>query len=171
ILNDFANAEGKAERSEIFQSLIESAIPVWKYYYGYTDFNHAFPDGDNIGAVHPFEGLVDYFTYIQEKNPAKLSGGSMPEFFGEERKIPVYIDGPVYARFFRIGFIDQCDFTVGLSKFDIKFSFPTVACRWENEPVTFSGKKLTQKVDIFSKKMMSQPIEKLSINSFLYGSK
>ena len=169
ILNDYVNAQGKAENSEIFISLIESAIPVWKYYYGYTDFNHAFPEDGNIGTVHPFEGLVDYFTYIQDKNPVKLSGGSMPEFFGEERKVPVYIDGPVYARFFRIGFIDKFEYRTELSDFDLSYQFPTVACRWEKEPETFSGKKLTKKVDIFSRKMMSQPIEKLSINSFFYG--
>lgn len=170
VVNDFNNAGGKAENSEIFWGILHDVFPIWKYHYGYTDFNTIFPKDDSaFGATHPFTGLVPYFAKMSSFCPPKRIGGSMPALFGEGRDTPVYIEGPTYCRFFKVGLIDQVtiNFNIGGGhNFDVPF--PCVSCVWEDPQNTFSGKDVGR-IDGMTSKLMSHPIDFLSINNFYFG--
>lgn len=172
VVNDFNNAGGKPERSEVFQGILYDVFQVWKYYYGYTDYVNIFPSGEgSFGMTHPFTGLVSYFAAKKNDCPAKCMGGEMPAFFGENRDTPVYIEGPCYVRFFKVGLFDEVTvkFDIGSGRqFDV--AFPCVSCVWEDPQKTFSGKDVGAGViDGMSTKLMSHPIEHLSINNFFFG--
>ena len=171
VVNDFNNAGGKPENSEVFQGILYDVFPVWKYYYGYTDYLHVFPtDKSSFGATHPFSGLLSYFNKKKEDCPVKCMGGEMPAFFGEDRKTPVYIEGPCYVRFFKVGLFDEVtvNFDIGGGRnFDV--AFPCVSCVWEDPQATFSGKDVGR-IDGMTSKLMSHPVEFLSINNFFFGS-
>ena len=172
IINDFNNAGGQAKNSEVFWSIIEDLMPVWKYYYGYTDYNHIYPEDEtSLGATHPFTGLVSYFNEYKKKNVSKVKGGSMPEFYGEDRKRPVYIDGPVYVRFFKVGMMDQVVINLTLQYGGLSFEvpIPSVACVWEKpEDGTYSSQYIGD-IDGVTGMLMSHPVDWLSINNFYFG--
>ena len=116
---------------------------------------------------------------MAKKNMAKFVGGSMPEIFGEDRKTPVYVEGPVNVRFFKVGLMDESTvhFEINNSSFDgtdkLPINFPCVSCRWENtknaQTNSFAGKDIG-KLDSMTKRLMSHSIDSLSINNFFFGS-
>ena len=169
IISDFNNAGGHPENSQVFLSIIDEVMPLWKYYYGYTDYNHVRPDGNSIGTTPPFTGLISYFKEYSTKNKAKVAGGSMPEFFGEERNRPVYIDGPVYVRFFKIGLLDEITLPFNYAGLPLSVPILPVACVWETpEADTFSSQYVGD-IDGITERLMSHPVDWLSINNFYFG--
>ena len=180
VVNDYYSCGEDLEKSGIYKNLLEELFPVWHYYYGYTDYNHVGPGKNNgFGYTHPFDGLSSYFDEMAKKNMAKFVGGSMPEIFGEDRKTPVYVEGPVNVRFFKVGLMDESTvhFEINNSSFDgtdkLPINFPCVSCRWENtknaQTNSFAGKDIG-KLDSMTKRLMSHSIDSLSINNFFFGS-
>ena len=172
IVNDYNMAGGKAQNSEIFWAIVFDVVPTWKYYYGYTDFKHIYPDGENsLGATHPFTGLMPYFAEYGTKNKSKKAGGTMPEFFGEDRKRPVYIDGPAYVRFFKVGFLDETIIHLQYPTWNYGVDVPVnvIACVWEKpEDGTYSS-QYVKDFDGITERLMSHPVDWLSINNFYFG--
>lgn len=180
VVHDYINCEGDIVKSGIFKDLLEDLFPIWEYYYGYTDYNHIGPNQNaDLGKTPPFNGLTTYFEDKDKNNFAKYVGGAMPAIFGEDRKTPVYVEGPVFVRFFKIGLLDEATvyYEVNTSSFDgtkrLPIHFPAVACKWENTKSssveTFAGKDVGGRIDSMSKRFMSHPVESLSINNFFFG--
>ena len=181
VINDYNQSGANPQRANFFRQMVDEAYPLWQYYHGYTDFLTIYPETtDSFGAKPPFNGLLPYFLYLKDNNPAKRIGGSMPQLFDTDRKTPVYVDGPVYVRFFKVGFIDEVTFTLPLGTGnDPPISFPYFPCKWEETPTTFSGKLVDGGIrdssygnakDAMTKKFMSHPVDWLSINNFYFGS-
>ncbi|MDD2997511.1 MAG: hypothetical protein PHV05_00540 [Candidatus Riflebacteria bacterium] len=171
IAKDYQKSGGNPAGSDVFRSLVTSLMQNWKYHYGYTDYSCIM--GENSKSFideHPFSGVVKYFEHFKEQNPQRIVGGKMPLLFGEGRDIPVYVEGPVYLRFFRVGFLDQV--TV---KFDLhggnsmNVPFPPVPLHYEDPPETFAGKLCNPLVDQRTRTLMSTAIDSLSINNFFFG--
>lgn len=172
VILDFNAAGGQPQESETFLGLLQQVFEIWDYFYGYSDYQHVCPASDEaFGAIHPFSGLIEYFKKVKETNKAKFVGGAMPQFFGEDRKRPVYIDGPVYVRFFKVGLIDECMLNFNISGMNSEIPFPCIACNYEDPQDTFAGKDVSsvKKIDGMTKQLMSHPIDKLSINNFYFG--
>ncbi len=172
IIQDFNNAGGKAQNAEVFHSIMKDLMPVWKYYYGYSDFNHINPENStSFGGTHPFTGLISYFKEYSTKNKSKTAGGAMPAFFGLERTRPVYIDGPVYVRFFKVGMLDETIISLVLKfggrSFDVPI--PCVACVWEKQEANTYSSQYVGDLDGITSRLMSHPVDWLSINNFYFG--
>ncbi len=167
---DYINGGSNPLTSTFYKQMIEQAYPIWKYYYGYTDYNTIYPKNENsFGLKSPFTGLVPYFMYAKNNNKYKRAGGAMPTIYGADRKTPVYVDGPVYVRFFKVGFIDKVYFNIPIDSYSAQLSFPYFPCRWEQTQETFFGKVVNPKFDAMTKQFMSHPVDWLSINNFYYG--
>ncbi|HNW33604.1 MAG TPA: hypothetical protein PKM25_01630 [Candidatus Ozemobacteraceae bacterium] len=171
IAKDYQKSGGNPGNSEVFRSLISSLMQDWKYQYGYTDYSCIVGEkGNTFVNEEPFSGIGQYFKYFMDKNPQRVMGGKMPLLFGEGRDIPVYVEGPVYLRFFKIAFLDQAKVKFELhggSSMDV--SFPPVPLHYEDSPRTFSGKPCTPQIDERTKVLMSNSIESLSINNLFFG--
>lgn len=168
IAKDYQKSGGNPAGSDVFRSLVRSLMQNWKYHYGYTDFS-SITNGTFTGE-HPFSGLLSYFEETKQSNPQRTFGGKMPLLFGENRDTPVYVEGPVFLRFFKIAFVDQVNVKFSLhggNSLDVPF--PPVPMHYEKTPVTFSGKPLNPKVDNRTDKLMSMPVEHFSINNFFFG--
>lgn len=171
IVKDFQKAGGNPSNSAIFHSLIRSLIQHWQYHYGYSDYmsvvapgaNHAFTD------EHTFSGIVAYFKQMQNFNPQRIRGGKMPAFFGNNRDIPIYIEGPVFLRFFKIAFVDQAKVNLNLHTGSMDVAFPPVPLHFEKTQQTFSGKVVNPPIDSRNDKLMSMPVQHFSINNFFFG--
>lgn len=177
VVNDYMNCGQDITQSGVFKQLLDELFPLWTYYYGYTDYNHICPELNNgFGLMPPFHGLAPYFEEMGKKNAFKMIGGSMPALFGADRKTPVYVDGPVYVRFFKVGLIDEStvSFNTSGSSQGLPVDFPSIGCVWENrkdsENTTFSGDDVGR-IDAMTHQLMSHPVDWLSINNFYFGSK
>ena len=176
IVADYEMHNGDGNTSEIFKALLDDLFPQWVYHYGYTDYNHIVPKSkEDFGFTPPFHGLVPYFAELNDKNPIKRFGGSMPALFGGDFSRPVYVDGPVYVRFFKVGLFDKStiSFNIGDGGFSgsykqVPVTFPSVSCVWEDPQKTFSGKDVGR-IDAMTHHLMSHPVDWLSINNFFYG--
>lgn len=171
ITKDYQKSGGNPGNSEVFQSLVNSLMDNWKYQYGYTDYTCiAGEGGKTFVNEQPYSGIGAYFQYNTNQNPQRVLGGKMPLLFGEGRDIPVFVEGPVYLRFFKIAFLDQTKVKLELyggNKMDVPF--PPVPLHYEDSPKTFSGKTCTSPIDKRTKVLMSSPIDALSINQFFFG--
>lgn len=170
IIQDYDRAGGQPQNADVFLSIIDELMPIWKYYYGYTDYNHIYPENDTaFGATPPFTGLISYFKEYSTKNKSKVRGGSMPEIFGEDRKRPVYVDGPVYVRFFKVGLLDQVVLPFNYAGLSLSVPVSCVSCVWEKPGTnTFSSQPIGS-LDGITSRMMSHPVDWLSINNFYFG--
>ncbi|MFZ2961015.1 MAG: hypothetical protein WA705_29395 [Candidatus Ozemobacteraceae bacterium] len=171
IAKDFQKSGGNPGNSEVFKSLIETLMAEWKYQYGYTDYSCILGEGGKTFVnEQPFTGIGQYFKYYMDKNPQRLLGGKMPLLFGDGRDIPVFVEGPVYLRFFKIAFLDQVKV-----KFDLDggktmdVPFRPIPLHYEDSPRTFSGKPCTPPIDERTKVLMSKSIDSLSINHLFFG--
>lgn len=171
IIKDFQAAGGNPANSDVFKSLVESLMEHWKYQYGYTDYTCLLSDPVNTFVnLQPFTGIAQYFNHFVEQNPQRILGGKMPLLYGEGRDIPVFVEGPVYLRFFKIAFLDEITI-----KFDLYGGSPTdvpfrpVPLHYEPTPKTFSGKPCTPPIDERTNVLMSSPINSLSINHLFFG--
>ncbi len=171
IANDTKNSGGNPANSEIFRSLMATLMANWKYQYGYSDYTSiAGSGGKSFTDEPPFSGIAEYFHQVKTTNPQRIAGGKMPLLFGENRDTPVYVEGPVYLRFFKIAFVDQITVTFNLyGGFSLDVPFPPVPMNYENPASTFSGKQLATPVDKRTDRLMSMPIEHFSINNFFFG--
>ncbi|HPT46668.1 MAG TPA: hypothetical protein PLM07_12295 [Candidatus Rifleibacterium sp.] len=171
IAKDTQNSGGNPANSEIFRSLMATLMANWKYQYGYSDYTSiAGSGGKSFTDEHPFSGIADYFQQVKSTNPQRIVGGKMPLLFGENRDTPVYVEGPVHLRFFKIAFVDQITVKFNLhGGFSLDVPFPPVPMNYENPAGTFSGKKLSTPVDKRTDQLMSMPIEHFSINNFFFG--
>lgn len=171
IAKDYQKAGGNPANSEIFRSLVSTLMANWKYQYGYSDYTSIIGQGGkSFTDEHPFSGIAEYFHQIKAANPQRTYGGKMPLLFGEGRDIPLYVEGPVYLRFFKVAFVDQITVKFNLhGGFSLDVPFPPVPMNFENPPETFSGKKLSTPVDKRTSQLMSMPIEHFSINNFFFG--
>ncbi len=171
IARDYQKSGGNPANSDIFRSLVRSLMQNWKYFYGYSDYTSVMgTGGKSFTDEHPFSGIAEYFEQVKTANPQRIAGGKMPILFGENRDIPVYIEGPVHLRFFKIAFVDQINVTFNLhggNSLDVPF--PPVPMHYENPATTFSGKQLNPPVDKRTDRLMSMPIEHFSINNFFFG--
>ncbi len=168
IVKEHQRADGKAENSKVFHSLLKDCFAVWKYHYGYSDYLHVTADAAGSLTSHPpFSGILTYFEHMGNLNPQRLTGGKMPALFGENRDICTYIEGPVYLRFFKLGFIDECSVKFSLLTGGSKIDFPAIPMRYESPAQTFSGKDAGP-IDKMTGSLMSHPVE-LSINNFFFG--
>lgn len=171
IAKDYQKSGGNPANSEVFRSLVSTLMANWKYQYGYTDYTSVIGNGGkSFTDEHPFSGIADYFEAAKNINPQRVRGGKMPLMFGEGRDIPVYIEGPVYLRFFKIAFVDQIKINFTLHGGNsLEVPFPCVPMHYENPAETFSGKKLATPVDKRTDQLMSMPVEHFSINNFFFG--
>lgn len=168
---DYQKSGGNPGNSEVFTSLVTSLMDHWKYQYGYTDYSCISGDGGKTFiSEQPFSGVGQYFRCYMQKNPQRVLGGKMPLLFGENRDIPVFVEGPVYLRFFKVAFLDQAKVTFALhggNSMDV--SFPPVPMHYEDSPKTFAGKPCTPPVDDRTRVLMSAAIDTLSINHLFFG--
>ena len=173
IWKDYNNAGGNPQNAEIFWAIVYDVVPTWKYFYGYTDYKHIYPYAEgSIGGTYPFNGLVSYFQNYSTKNKSKTLGGTMPEFFNVDRNRPVYIDGPVYIRFFKIGLLDETTINLKYPTWNYGVDVPVnhVSCVWERpEDKTFSSKYVGDFEDGITERLMSHPVDWISINNFFFG--
>jgi hypothetical protein len=168
IYQDFLRSGGNPANSEAFRSLVNTLMANWKYQYGYTDYTKITKDNAFV-SNHPFVGIFKYFEEVEKSNPMRVNGGKMPLLFGEARNTPVYVEGPVFLRFFKIAFNDEIEVNFDLKDIVVPVSFPAVAMHYEKTPETFSGKILNPPVDSRNDRLMSMPIEHFSINNFFFG--
>ena len=165
---DYQKSGGNPANSEIFRSLVNSLTYNWKYHYGFSDFTSI--TGSSFTSNQPYSGINSYFKEMSQFNPQRNIGGKMPLFFGEKRDTPVYIEGPVYLRFFKVAFVDQVSVKFNLHGGNmLDVPFPTIPLRFERVPKTFSGKKLSTPIDKRTKKLMSAACDNFSINNFYFG--
>ncbi len=171
IAKDYQKSGGNPASSDVFRSLVNSLMQNWKYHYGYSDFTSVIGNGGkSFTDEHPFSGIAEYFQQIKQANPSRSFGGKMPLLFGENRDVPVYVEGPVHLRFFKIAFVDEVKVTFNLhGGYSLDVPFPPVPMHYENPAGTFSGKQLSTPVDKRTDKLMSMPIEHFSINNFFFG--
>ena len=170
IMKEHRRAGGKPENSKIFHSLLKDCFAVWRYYYGYSDYSSIVPRDKSVFTQrHPFSGILSYFEYIKNINPQRIVGGKMPRLFGENCDTCVYVEGPAYLRFFKLALIDECDvkfsFFAGIEK---AMEYPAVPMRYDPKAQTFAGKSVGA-IDKMTDKLMSHPVEHLSINNFFFG--
>ena len=171
IAKDYQKAGGNPANSEVFRSLVSTLMANWKYQYGYSDYTSVMGQGGkSFTDEHPFSGINEYFKQIKASNPERFYGGKMPILFGEGRDIPVYVEGPVHLRFFKIAFVDQITVKFNLhGGFSLDVPFPPIPMHFENPAETFAGKKLSTPVDKRTDSLMSMPVEHFSINNFFFG--
>jgi len=168
IYQDYLKAGGNPANSEAFRSLVNTLMASWQYHYGYTDYTRITQDNSFV-SQHPFVGIFSYFDEVEKSNPMRAAGGKMPLLFGEARNTPVYVEGPVFLRFFKIAFTDKIEVNFDLKDQIVPVSFPAVALHYEKTPETFSGKVLNPPVDSRTNRLMSMPVEHFSINNFFFG--
>ncbi len=169
IMLEHQKANGKTENSKVFHSLLQDCFDVWRYHYGYTDYQHVTSSTPgSLAQVHPLSGLVDYFAHVAKTNPQRLAGGKMPAFFGESRDRCIFVEGPVFLRFFKLGFIDESTVKFGMfAGMNANIDFPAIPMRYEAQAVTFAGKPAGT-IDKMTDRLMSHPVH-LSINNFFFG--
>ncbi|MBU1106326.1 MAG: hypothetical protein KKB51_06635 [Candidatus Riflebacteria bacterium] len=170
VCKDYQSSGGNPAASQVFRALVSTLMQNWKYQYGYSDFLSITGGSQPFANEHPFSGIINYFEDIKQSNSSRTFGGKMPLLFGENRDTPVYVEGPVFLRFFKVAFVDQVEvkFTLnGGQTLDVPF--PTVPMHYEKAPETFCGKTLSPPVDSRTDKLMSMPIEHFSINNFFFG--
>lgn len=171
IMQEHNRVGGRIERSKVFQSLMKDCFDAWQYHYGYSDYSHVLPANENTFTLqHPLSGIISYFEHIRNLNPQKFAGGKMPALFGEKRDICTFIEGPVYLRFFKLAFLDACSVKFNLfAGMTSNIDFPAIPMRYEAKALTFSGKDAGQ-IDKMTEKLMSHPVDHMSINNFFFGS-
>lgn len=172
ITRDFKKAGGNPAGSEVFRSLVSSLMRHWKYHYGYSDYLSVTGAAGSKAFTneHPFSGIISYFEQMSTHNPQRTLGGRMPVMFGVNRDTPLYVEGPVFLRFFKISFVDQTSVTFNLhGGHSLDVPFPPVPMHYEKSEQTFAGKKLATPVDSRTDKLMSMPVEHFSINNFFFG--
>ncbi|PKL45065.1 MAG: hypothetical protein CVV41_02960 [Candidatus Riflebacteria bacterium HGW-Riflebacteria-1] len=144
-------------------SVLNAFKPAWNYYYGYTDYLHF----KKISSVNPFRGLKAYFAGLP-RDCFRHVGGKMPAFFGEDRSTPVFIEGPVYLRFFKVAFVDEVRGApiVGQQPFCSAFEL-----EYSADPDTLAG-KVVGSLDPLTRRLGSHPIDDkhspVPVNSVFY---
>lgn len=165
IMQDYNRAGGNPANSEIFHSIIRLLKGRWKYFYGYTDYLTL---ASSKLDAHPFRGIFTYFDLMRQANPISASGGRMPEIFGPGRDIPVYVEGPVYLRFFKVGFLDQEEIPLDIGRETIPIKFPPVPLPFEPAPKTMSGRPISPVIDAINDSLMSKPVIHIPLNYFFF---
>ena len=77
----------------------------------------------------------------------------------------------MYVRFFKVGMLDQVqiDLNLPMGGLSFKVPIPPVSCVWEKpEEGTFSSKYVGD-IDGITERLMSHPVDWLSINNFYFG--
>ncbi|MBU1106042.1 MAG: hypothetical protein KKB51_05180 [Candidatus Riflebacteria bacterium] len=172
IMKEHNRVGGRLENSKVFHSLLKDCFETWQYHYGYSDYSNVVPvNKDSLTQNNPLSGIMSYFEHIKNLNPQRLAGGKMPALFGENRNICAFIEGPVYLRFFKLAFLDTCSIKFSLfAGMSSNIDFPAIPMRYEAKAFTFSGKSVGQ-IDKMTDKLMSHPVEHMSINNFFFGSR
>lgn len=171
IMQDYYASGQNPANSRTFKELIRDLMPRWQYQYGYTDYTSIIGDGaETFVNEQPFTGILQYFDHVFTENKQRAIGGKMPILFGTNRDTPVFVEGPVYLRFFKIAFFDQVTVPFSLDAYEtMDVTFPPVPLNFENTPKTFAGKKCTPLIDERTDTLMSVPIHSLSINHLFFG--
>ena len=162
-MNIYEDAYRSGEE-EFKRSFLETFRNVWKYYFGYTDYSHLL----KIMDKKPFYGLNPYFSSLP-KNCVRKIGGSMPAFFGEDRQTPVFIEGPVYLRFFKLAFVDWAE---GEAIMGMNPKCDYYQLEYSKDSKSLSNKSVT--LDSFTNILGSHPIDdqsdkKIPINALFFG--
>lgn len=115
-----------------FIQVLRTCIKNWKYVYGFTDANSIWKlESLNLpnlpptrtwatslalgGLASPSQDLLNkgsyFYEYLQESggkpyNPERVRVGKMPRLFGDDGKQKLFVEGPVFLRFFKVGFLD-----------------------------------------------------------------
>lgn len=154
----------RSGEEEFKRSFLETFRNVWKYYFGYTDYSHLL----KIMDKKPFYGLNTYFSKLPNDCVRKI-GGSMPAFFGEDRQTPVFIEGPVYLRFFKLAFVDWAE---GEAIMGMNPKCDYYQLEYSKDANSLSNKSVT--LDSFTNILGSHPIDdqsdkKIPINALFFG--
>lgn len=165
IMEDYNKAGGNPANSGYFHAMIRLLKKDWKYFYGYTDYMTL---ASSKLDAHPFTGIFTYFELMRQANPISASGGRMPEVFGSGRDIPVYVEGPVYIRFFKVGFLDQQEIPLDIGRETKPIKFPAVPMPFEPSPKTMSGRPISPVIDPINDNLMSKPVIHIPLNNFFF---
>ena len=154
----------RSGETEFKRSFLETFRNVWKYYFGYTDYSHL----KIISDKKPFYGLNTYFLTLADDCIRKI-GGSMPAFFGEDRQTPVFIEGPVYLRFFKLAFVDWAE---GEAIFGMRPKCDYYQLDYSTDLGSLSNKPVS--LDSFTNILGSHPIDdrsmkKIPVNALFFG--
>jgi hypothetical protein len=138
--NNFNSAgDGDYSGCSGFMKILNTCIEEWDYVYGFTDAASLWRIEDDIErpqltAPHgwatalAFGGLATttaqyrnkgpYFSeYLDKKdgkiyNPEKIRVGRMAKFYGKDCDRKLLIEGPVFLRYFKLGFLDTFSKTI-----------------------------------------------------------
>ncbi len=212
--NNFKSAGG-GDYSDCsgFMKILNTCIKEWQYVYGFTDAASLWRIEDDIerpqlpapqswATALAFGGLATttaqyrnkgpYFSeYLDEKdgkiyNPEKIRVGRMAKFYGKDSDRRLLIEGPVFLRYFKLGFLDTFSTTITFSN---KENPPkTVKTDFTPEPVplnfyrydkdeTFLNTRLAETIPaggvlnenyLMSREIASFPINVLMGNNIAY---
>lgn len=132
--SNFKMVSGKPDYSKCagFNKILSTCILKWPYVYGYTDANSIWalenlslpnlPGTRSWATSLAFGGLASpaadldnkgsYFSeYLDESsskpfNSERVRVGRMPMLFGSDGKSKLFVEGPVFLRFFKVAFLD-----------------------------------------------------------------
>ncbi len=175
IVQDFNQCRGDLAKSEGFRAVLADACREWRYHYGYTDYGHLVGlPGLNMTpfATTPlFSGILSYFHEYRDYNPQRTLGGRMPALFGPARNRPLFVEGPVYLRFFKVAFLDQVtiDLALAAGKQEITLPGLPLAFQRADRPVTYRS-KVVANVDGLEKVLMSRAIQ-TPLNYVFFGAR
>lgn len=182
-----------------FQQILNTCIVKWNYIYGFTDANSIWridtmtppnlPVPREWSTALAFGGLATttaqyrekgpYFSeYLDEKdgkayNPERIRVGYMPMLYGPSMNRKVFVEGPVFMRFFKVGFLDTFKQSMELLSKTVTIEpepVPLNFYRYDKSP-TFLNTQLADPVStsgVHSERyLMSRAIDSIPINALL----
>ncbi len=175
VMQDFQHSGGNPEVSQVFRLLVDHCIDSWQYHYGYTDYQHIRPPRSDrlspfIAEVPHFAGIQNYFLEQAKRNLHRVAGGAMPLLFGPGRDIPVYVEGNVFLRFFKVAFLDEFSLTLPFKRAAATLRFPVIPLPWipPDDPQVFLPNRNVGVIDGIEEVLMSRAVDHLSINTFFF---
>lgn len=193
---------GDYSRCSGFQKIITTCAQEWKYIYGYTDANSIWKV-ENVtagGTAAPrdwatalaFRGLSAMTEKFRNKgpfvsenldrkdskifNPERPRVGKMAKIYGESGDKKILVEGPVYLRYFKIGFLDEFKKTIDFYRAQKEINpepVPLSFHRYDKEPKSFLNTRLGSSVPagmISERYLMSRAVDSVPINGLLGNS-
>ncbi|MFZ5950168.1 MAG: hypothetical protein ACOYXC_05665, partial [Candidatus Rifleibacteriota bacterium] len=183
-----------------FKKILNTCIMKWPYTYGFTDANSIW-NLENLnlpdlpaprawatalafgGLASPTAELNDkgaYFAeYLEKKdgddyNPERVRVGKMPMLYGSDCKNKLFVEGPVFLRFFKIGFLDTFSQTIEFFRGNANIEPETVPLRfyrYDKDTNNFLNTKLGAPVPFSGlhkeEFLMSRAVDNVSINALM----
>lgn len=175
IMQDFNQAGGKPAGSQLFKTIADLCKKAWKYHYGYTDYSHIRQGNSDrltpfIADFPHFSGIQNFFIYYDQFNPFRVRGGRMPLLFGENRDIPVFVEGNVFLRFFKVAFLDEFPLLLPMRQGPKTMRFPEIPLNFAGptDPISLSNRPVG-KIHGIEETLMSRAVDEISINTFFFN--